>query len=134
MMMATAADSLGDVASTSATILSLLVFGVFGVNIDGIVGLVVSVAVMVGGVNIAKDTLAPLIGEAIDPKIYKEIKDFVEQYDGIVGTHDLIVHNYGPSRSMASIHAEVPSDENIEVSHEIVDRIERDCFRKLGVF
>lgn len=134
VMMATAADSLGDVASTSATILSLLVFGVFGVNIDGIVGLVVSVAVMVGGVNIAKDTLAPLIGEAIDPKIYKEIKDFVEQYDGIVGTHDLIVHNYGPSRSMASIHAEVPSDENIEVSHEIVDRIERDCFRKLGVF
>ena len=134
VMMATAADSLGDVASTSATILSLLVFGVFDVNIDGIVGLVVSVAVMVGGVNIAKDTLAPLIGEAIDPKIYKEIKDFVEQYDGIVGTHDLIVHNYGPSRSMASIHAEVPSDENIEVSHEIVDRIERDCFRKLGVF
>ena len=119
VMMATAADSLGDVASTSATILSLLVFGVFGVNIDGIVGLVVSVAVMVGGVNIAKDTLAPLIGEAIDPKIYKEIKDFVEQYDGIVGTHDLIVHNYGPSRSMASIHAEVPSDENIEVSHEM---------------
>ena len=134
VMMATAADSLGDVASTSATILSLLVFGVFDVNIDGIVGLVVSVAVMVGGVNIAKDTLAPLIGEAIDPKIYKEIKDFVEQYDGIVGTHDLIVHNYGPSRSMASIHAEVPNDVEIETSHEIIDRIERDAFRMLGVF
>lgn len=134
VMMATAADSLGDVAATSATILSLAVFGVFGVNIDGIVGVAVSVAVMVAGVNIARDTLSPLIGQPIDPKVYREIKEFVEQYDGIVGTHDLIVHNYGPSKSMASIHAEVPSHEDIRVSHEIVDEIERDCLKKLGIF
>ena len=134
VMMATAADSLGDVAATSATILSLVVFGVSGINIDGIVGLMVSAAVMIAGVNIARDTLAPLIGEAVDPKVYREIKEFVEQYDGIVGTHDLIVHNYGPSRSMASIHAEVPVDENIQVSHEIIDTIERECLRKLGIF
>ena len=134
VMMATAADSLGDVAATSATILSLVVFGVSGINIDGIVGLMVSAAVMIAGVNIARDTLAPLNGEAVDPKVYREIKEFVEQYDGIVGTHDLIVHNYGPSRSMASIHAEVPVDENIQVSHEIIDTIERECLRKLGIF
>ncbi|MCI8984039.1 MAG: cation transporter [Hungatella sp.] len=134
VMMATAADSLGDVAATSAAILSLAVFGVFGVNIDGIVGVAVSVAVMVAGVNIARDTLSPLIGQPIDPKVYREIKEFVEQYDGIVGTHDLIVHNYGPSKSMASIHAEVPSHEDIRVSHEIVDEIERDCLKKLGIF
>ncbi len=134
VMMATAADSLGDVATTSATILSLVVFGITGFNIDGIVGLAVSAAVMAAGVNIARDTLAPLIGEVIDPKIYREIKEFVEQYDGIVGTHDLIVHNYGPSKSMASIHAEVPDDENIRTSHEIVDTIERDCLRKMGIF
>ncbi|MCI8837920.1 MAG: cation transporter [Hungatella sp.] len=134
VMMATAADSLGDVATTSATMVSLIVFGLWGVNIDGIIGLAVSVAVMVAGINIARDTLAPLIGQAIDPKVYREIKEFVEQYEGIVGTHDLIVHNYGPSKSMASIHAEVPSDENIQVSHEIVDTIERECLRKLGVF
>ncbi len=134
VMMATAADSLGDVATTSATIFSLVVFGMFGLNIDGIVGLAVSVAVMIAGVNIAKDTLAPLIGQAIDPKVYREIKEFVEQYEGIVGTHDLIVHNYGPSKSMASIHAEVPSEQDIQVSHEIVDMIERECLRKLGIF
>ncbi len=134
VMMATAADSLGDVAATGATMVSLVVFGIWGVNIDGVVGLAVSVAVMIAGINIAKDTLAPLIGEAIDPKVYREIKEFVEQYEGIVGTHDLIVHNYGPSKSMASIHAEVPSDENIEVSHEIVDTIERECLKKLGIF
>jgi len=134
VMMATAADSLGDVATTTATIISLLVFGIWGVNIDGMIGLAVSVAVMAAGINIAKDTLAPLIGEPIDPKVYREIKEFVEQYEGIVGTHDLIVHNYGPSRSMASIHAEVPSDRNIEESHEIVDTIERECLRRLGIF
>ena len=134
VMMATAADSLGDVAATTATMVSLTVFGIWGINIDGIIGLAVSVAVMIAGVNIAKDTLAPLIGEPIDPKIYREIKEFVEQYEGIVGTHDLIVNNYGPSKSMASIHAEVPSDENIQASHEIVDTIERECLRKLGIF
>lgn len=134
VMSATAADSMGDVMTTGATILSISVFGIWGLNIDGLIGLVVSVAVMVAGVNIARDTLAPLIGEAIDPKIYKEITKFVEAYDGIVGTHDLIVHNYGPSKSMASIHAEVPSEVDIEVSHEVIDRIERDCARKLGTF
>ncbi|MDD3253163.1 MAG: cation diffusion facilitator family transporter [Lachnospiraceae bacterium] len=134
VMLATSADSLGDVCATSATILSILVFGIFHVNIDGLVGLVVSVLVMIAGVNIAKDTLTPLIGEAIDPKIYRKISDFVEQYDGIIGSHDLIVHDYGPNRSMASIHAEVPSDVDIEVSHEIVDRVERDAKRELGIF
>lgn len=134
VMLATAADSMGDVLATSATILSIVVFGVWGLNIDGIVGLAVSVAVMIAGVNIARDTLEPLIGTAIDPRIYKEVTDFVEGYEGIAGTHDLIVHNYGPSRSMASIHAEVSNEVDIEISHEIIDTIERDCARNLGIF
>lgn len=134
VMEATAADSLGDVAATSATILSIVVFGIWKVNIDGLVGLVVSVLVMIAGVNIAKDTLEPLIGGPIDPEVYRKITDFVNGYEGIVGSHDLIVHNYGPGRSMASIHAEVPSDVEIEISHEVVDRIERDAAEKLGIF
>lgn len=134
VMLATAADSMGDMAATSATILSLVVFGIWHVNIDGFVGVIVSVLVMIAGVNIAKDTLEPLIGQAIDPEVYRQITGFVERYDGIVGSHDLIVHNYGPNRSMASIHAEVPNNVNIEVSHEVVDRIERDAMRELGIF
>ena len=86
-----------------------------------------ALVVMWAGVGIAKDTLEPLIGEAVDPDLYTKIKRFVEKYDGIEGTHDLIVHNYGPNRSMASIHAEVPNNVNIEISHEIIDRIERDA-------
>lgn len=134
VMLATSADSLGDVGATSATILSILVFGIWNINIDGIVGLVVSVLVMIAGVNIAKDTLTPLIGEPIDPKLYQKISSFVEKYDGIVGSHDLIVHNYGPGHSMASIHAEVPRNVDIEISHEIVDKIEREAQRELGIF
>lgn len=134
VMMATAADSLGDVCATSATIVSLLVFRFFHINIDGIIGLVVSVLVLIAGVNIAKDTLAPLLGQAIEPEVYHRISAFVESYDGIIGSHDLIVHNYGPSRSMASIHAEVPSNVDIEVSHSVVDQIERDALKKLGIF
>ncbi|MDR7814432.1 cation diffusion facilitator family transporter [Lacrimispora sp.] len=134
VMKATAADSLGDVITTSATIVSILVYGIWGLNIDGIIGIAVSVIVMWAGVKIAKDTLTPLIGEPIDPKLFVEITEFVESYDGIIGSHDLIVHNYGPSRSMASIHAEVPNDVDIEVSHEIIDTIEREAIRKFGIF
>lgn len=134
VLMATAADSLGDVLATSATIVSMVVFGVWGINVDGLIGLVVSVLVMLAGLNIAKDTLAPLIGEPLDPDLCRRISEMVESYDGVVGSHDLIVHNYGPSKSMASIHAEVPNDADVEISHEVIDRIERDVFRELGIF
>lgn len=134
VMLATAADAMGDVITTSATILAILFWKVTGINIDGFVGIGVSLVVMWAGVGIARDTLEPLIGEAVDPEEYERIKNFVEGYDEIVGSHDLIVHNYGPGRSMASIHAEVPNDVDIEVSHEIIDRIERDAIKNLGIF
>lgn len=134
VMLATAADAMGDVTTTTATILSVLFFRVTGINIDGFVGIGVALVVMWAGVGIAKDTLEPLIGEAVPQETFDEITKFVESYDGIVGTHDLLVHNYGPGRSMASIHAEVPNDVNIEVSHEIIDRIEREARKYLGIY
>ena len=134
VMMATATDAMGDVVTTTATISSVLFFRITGINIDGIVGIGVSLVVMWAGIGIAKDTLEPLIGEAVAPEEYVRISRFVEKYEGIVGSHDLIVHNYGPGRSMASIHAEVPNDVDIEVSHEIIDRIERDAAKRLGIF
>lgn len=134
VMKAAATDAMGDVITTSATIVSLLFFRFSGFNIDGIVGLGVSLVVMWAGIGIARDTLEPLIGEAVSPEVYTQITDFVEHYDGIVGTHDLIVHNYGPGKSMASIHAEVPNDVDIEVSHEVIDKIEREAMKYLGIF
>ena len=134
VMMAVFTDSMGDVVTTAATILSLIFFRITGINIDGFVGLGVALLVMWAGFSIAKDTLEPLIGEAVDPEIYDRIKKYVEKYDGIEGTHDLIVHNYGPNRSMASIHAEVPNDTDVEKSHEIIDRIEKNAVEELGIF
>jgi len=134
VMLATAADSRSDVITTSATILTILISHFSGITIDAIAGIAVSVIVMWSGLRIAKDTLEPLIGEAVDPRIYREIVQMVESYDGIIGTHDLIVHSYGPNKSMATIHAEVPCDVDIERSHEIIDKIEREVSRKLGIF
>lgn len=134
VMLATAADSMGDVVTTLATIASILVFKLFGVNIDGFVGIGVSLVVMWAGIGIAKDTLQPLLGEAVSKDVYDRITSFVEDYEGVCGTHDLIVHNYGPGKSMASLHAEVPNDVDIELSHEIIDRIEREALKELGIY
>lgn len=133
VLKATATDSIGDIVVTTATIVSLLIYGIWQVNVDGWVGLGVSVMVMLAGFNIAKETLEPLIGEAIPEALYQQITDFVEGYDGILGSHDLIVHSYGPTKKMATIHAEVSNDMNIEVAHQIVDQVERDCNRELGI-
>lgn len=134
MLKANSTDSFGDVAATTFTIISIIVYKISGWNIDGYIGIIVSIFVMYAGYSIAKDTIAPLIGEAVDPEFIELITQKVESYKGIVGSHDLIVHNYGPSKSMASIHVEVPNDVDIETSHEIIDTIERDVLRDLNVF
>lgn len=133
VMKAVFTDSMGDVITTPATIFSILFFAATGINMDGFVGLGVALVVMWAGFGIAKDTLNTLIGEPVSPEVYEKIKKFVESYDGIEGVHDLIVHNYGPGRSMASIHAEVPNDQEFEKSHEIIDRVERDAAKELGM-
>ena len=133
VMLAAGGDALGDVAATLATMVSILAFGMFGVNVDGIVGFGVALVVLIAGLQIAKDTLAPLIGEAIDPELYRQLTNFVESFDGIIGTHDLIIHNYGPTKSMASIHAEMDDTLPAERSHEVIDRIEREAARRFGI-
>lgn len=134
VMKATAADAFGDILITVVTILAIIVEKLTGLKVDGYMGLVVSLFVLYNGFNIAKETIEPLIGEAVEPEIYEKITTMVESYEGIVGSHDLIVHNYGPTHTMASIHAEVPNDINIEAAHETIDKIERDALKDLDVF
>jgi cation diffusion facilitator family transporter len=134
VMKATAADSMGDILITSSTIISASIAGVTGLKIDGYIGLAVSIFVMIAGIQIARDTLEPLLGQAVDRKIYRTISDLVESYEGIVGSHDLIIHSYGPTHRMATIHAEVPSDINVEKAHDTIDQIERDVLEKLDIF
>lgn len=134
VLKATATDSLGDVLITSTTIASIIISKVTGLKVDGWMGAIVSVFVLFAGFNIAKETLEPLLGEAVNREVYEAITKKIEGYEGIVGTHDLIVHNYGPSHTMATIHAEVPNDVDLETAHETIDRIERDVLREMGIF
>jgi divalent metal cation (Fe/Co/Zn/Cd) transporter len=97
-------------------------------------GVIVSIFVILSGYNIAKETLEPLIGQAVDRELYLKITEMVESYEGIVGSHDLIIHNYGPTHRMATIHAEVPNDIDFEQAHETIDQIERDILEKLDIF
>lgn len=134
VMKATATDAKGDVIITLTTILSIIVGKVTGLAIDGYTGIAVSVFVLVSGYNIAKDTLEPLLGAAVDRDLYEKVTKKVESYEIIVGSHDLIVHNYGPTQKMATIHAEIPNNINFEEAHEVIDQIERDVLRDLDIF
>ena len=134
VMKAAAADSLGDVIITAVTILAMLIQHFFHINVDGIIGIVVALLVIWTGIGIARDTLEPLIGTAADPETVLRITELVESYEGIVGSHDLIIHNYGPGRSMASLHAEVEQEADLLEIHETIDRIEREVGKTLEIF
>ena len=125
-MKATAMDSLSDVIATTAVVIGLLVFQFTGVSIDGYIGVVVACFIMYTGYTTAKDTLSPLLGQAPDPAFVQSIEKKVLAHPDIVGVHDLIVHNYGPGRSVVSLHAEVPCHIDILKIHDTIDNIERE--------
>ena len=132
-MMATATDSLSDAAATSAVLLGTLVGHFADLYIDGWVGVLVAVFILRAGWGAAKDTLDPLLGQSPDPELVRGIQETVLGRPEIVGMHDLVVHDYGPGRCMASLHAEVPMDADILVIHDVIDNLERELRRKLGV-
>lgn len=130
-MAATATDSLSDVAATSVVLAAILVMKYAGVNVDGICGVVVALFILYAGYSAAKDTLDPLLGRAPDPELVDRIKEIVLEHEGVLGVHDLLVHDYGPGRRVASIHAEAPGNRSVYEIHEIVDHIEREIKEKL---
>ncbi|MDO4567443.1 MAG: cation diffusion facilitator family transporter [Clostridia bacterium] len=130
-MAATSIDSLSDCIATFAALLSMIVSRLFSVNIDGYAGLVVSGFIFYAGIRSAIETAAPLLGQAPDGAFVTSVHDIVMSYDGVVGIHDLIVHDYGPGRRMVSLHAEVPQDADIMASHDLIDNIERRLVQEL---
>lgn len=129
-LKATATDALGDVLTTSVIILSLLLSFVTDFPIDGYVGLLVSILILYSGFSLVKETISPLIGEAPNPDLISAINQGVLSYDYILGVHDLIVHNYGPGKTMATIDVEVPADIDLVTIHDIVDQAERELSEK----
>lgn len=123
-MLATATDSLSDSLATAVVLASTLVAHFTGLKIDGYCGVLVGLFICYAGIGAAKDTISPLLGQAPDPEFVKQVNDIVMSYDGVIGIHDMIVHNYGPGRVIISLHAEVPADGNILNIHDMIDMIE----------
>lgn len=126
-------DSINDVISTGAILLSVIISPLIHYNADGLMGVIVAAIIMYSGVMLMKDTIQLLLGEGADEALAGQIKDAVLAYDGIVGVHDLIVHNYGPGRMFASLHAEVPAEVDVLISHDLIDNVERDLQKQMGL-
>lgn len=125
-MMATAADSFSDTLATAVVLISTLVAHFTGLSIDGWCGVLVGLFICYSGYNAAKDTISPLLGQAPDKEFVRQVNDIVTAHEGVIGVHDLIVHNYGPGRILISLHAEVPADGDILTLHDMIDTIEHE--------
>ncbi len=125
-LIATAADSRNDVIATTAVLLSSLVSKVTGLRLDGWMGMAIALFILYSGVMLIRDTLSPLLGEAPNPQLVHETMKRLRTYDGVLGIHDLVVHDYGPGRCFATVHVEVDAREDVMRSHDLCDVIERD--------
>lgn len=132
-MEATAVDSISDAVSTAATMISVIAAAFTDLPVDGIIGLIVAVLILKAGWGAAQDTLSPLLGQKADPELVDAIEEHLLKYDGILGIHDLIVHDYGPGRRFASVHAEVPSNKDVLMSHDVIDTAEREVGAALNI-
>lgn len=132
-LIATGADSRNDVISTSAVLVSLIIGKLTDFNVDGYMGVIVALFIIYSGISLVKETVSPLLGEAADPEIAKTIEETCLKFDGVLGIHDLVVHNYGPGKVFASVHIEVDAERNVLESHDIVDSIEFRLKKELGI-
>ena len=132
-LAAAAADSVSDTLATGVSVIALILSNFTQIALDGYMGIVVALFIIAAGLGIFKDTMNVLLGSAPDPRLVDTIEKEIMSYEGILGVHDLIIHNYGPSRIFVSAHAEVPSDGNIVSIHETIDTIEREIKKKFNL-
>ena len=135
VLRAAAADSLGDALSSSVVILSAVVGMLLPIRIplDAIMGMLVSLMILKCGWGIARETVDLLLGAPADKETTDALAEILMSGDGIIGYHDLLVHDYGPGRKFASVHAEIPDTADIRHAHEVVDALEVRMFRELGI-
>ena len=130
---ATAADSFGDMAATGATLLSLILSKFTALPLDGWFGLGVAVFIFIAGIRLFRESSDPLLGQPPEKEFVDALVQKVLSYDGIVGIHDLMIHDYGPGQLFGSIHAEVPASCDIMEAHDTIDLIEQDVQREMGM-
>lgn len=130
---ATSKDSRNDVIATSVVLLGAVITMLTGVNLDGYMGAAVALFIVFSGVQLTISTADPLLGQAPEGELVQTITEKMLSYPGIIGMHDLAVHNYGVGRCFASAHCEVDAKNDILVSHDLIDNIERDFSRDLCI-
>jgi cation diffusion facilitator family transporter len=127
------ADSRNDILVTSSVLAAAVISAITGFNIDGYMGTAVALFIIISGIKLIYDTVSPLLGTAPSNEMVDSIYKKIMSYEGIAGLHDLTVHNYGVSRYFASVHCEVPADQDIMISHDIIDNIERDFLNDMDI-
>ncbi len=132
-LAATAADSRNDVITTSAVLIAALISRFTPLELDGWIGVLVAVFILVSGFGLIRDTLDPLLGHAPDRDAVKRIRDKIMSYPGVLGTHDLMVHDYGPGRQFASVHVEMAAEADVLENHDVIDNIEHDFLAQEGL-
>lgn len=129
-LMATAADSRNDVISTTAVLAASIISHYTNLELDGWMGILVALFILYSGFGLIKDTLDPLLGRAPDSALVDRIQKKIMAYEGVLGTHDLMIHDYGPGRLFASVHVEMAAEADVLKCHEIIDNIEKDFFEQ----
>lgn len=132
-LFAAAADSRNDVITTAAVLIAALLSRFTTLELDGIMGVLVALFILYSGFGLVRDTLDPMLGKAPDEELVNAIREKILSYSGVLGTHDLMVHDYGPGRQFASVHVEMAAEDDPLVSHEIIDSIERDFLKNDGL-
>lgn len=132
-LVAASADSINDVLATGAVLVAAIFARLTGIQIDGYMGLAVALFILFSGIGLIRKTLSPLLGEAPDEDLVRRIEEKIKSYDGVIGFHDLVIHNYGPDRCFATVHLEVPAERDFLESHHIVDAIEKDFSTEMNI-
>ncbi len=132
-LIATAADSRNDVISTSAVLIATLVSGFTDLKLDGPMGIVVALFILWSGYGLIKETISPILGQPPDAETVKELSDIITAHEDVIGIHDLLVHDYGPGRLFASVHAEVDGSRDVFEIHDDIDNIEVEVLEKMGI-
>ena len=132
-LIATAIDSRNDVITTSAVIVAMIVSHFINFELDGYVGTAVALFILYSGIGLVRETLDPIIGKVPEPEFVAKIKSKIESYEGVMGTHDLMIHDYGPGCQFASVHAEVAAEDDPIILHDIIDNIEKDVQEEFGL-
>ena len=132
-LLTTAADSRNDCIATGAVLLAGILEALFSLRLDGWFGLGVALFILYSGAAMGRDTISPLLGESASPQLRRDIADYVVSHSRVLGYHDLQVHDYGPGKRFATLHVEMDYREDPMYCHELIDRMEWECLRNLGI-